>query len=252
MNYNTDKDNNRTDNEFEVANNPKQENSESGHEKEANHAPAKTVTESSNHNEDSPKISHEPRTHPATETDTTSLDNEEDKPIDGTHPGEEAEITTETVRYQPAGIPSRALSYLADILIIYALTNLFFGGLPAAESPLWIVSLASVGIIGSLYFLLTTYFFQQTIGKMIFGIEVIGSDGNKPGFLSLIFREVIGRLVSQLGGLHIGYLWGAFHPRRQTWHDIFGETYVVCKNEDEQEKYIEIERETNIESRQPA
>ncbi len=157
---------------------------------------------------------------------------------------EGAEKKTEIVRYRPAGVTSRVLSYLADILVIYALTNLFFGSIAASASgtSLWIVSISTVGIIGSLYFLLTTYFFRQTIGKMIFGIEVVGMDGKRPDFVSLIFREVVGRLVSQLGGLHLGYIWGAFHPRRQTWHDILGKTYVVHKKVEEQEKYIEIEQ----------
>lgn len=141
---------------------------------------------------------------------------------------EEMTPANEKISYQPAGFGIRLSAYLIDLVVILAITNFTAARSPVIDSSsLLIPGLASLGIVGSLYFLLMTGFFRQTIGKMITGIEVIGIDGRTPGWSNLFFREVIGRFIAQLGGIYLGYIWVAFHPRKQGWHDRFGDTYVV-------------------------
>ncbi len=136
---------------------------------------------------------------------------------------------THSHTYRPAGFFIRGVAFCLDLLVISAFIGLLRGltGLNLSSLPLAGVSLMALGLLASLYFLLMTRYFSQTLGKMIMGIRVIQTDGLPPGWFTLLFREVIGRHVSQLGGLHLGYLWGAFHPRKQTWHDLISDTYVI-------------------------
>lgn len=147
--------------------------------------------------------------------------------------------------YRPAGFGIRFFAYVIDLIVIASITTIVIARFITITADSFYgllgLNLGTVGIIGSLYFLLMTKFFGQTIGKMIAGIEVIRTDGETPDWLSLLFREVIGRLISQLGGLHPGYIWVAFHPRKQGWHDSLGDSYVVYKKENTAANYIEID-----------
>jgi uncharacterized RDD family membrane protein YckC len=77
------------------------------------------------------------------------------------------------------------------------------------------------------YFLLMTRYFSQTLGKMIFAIKVIPAeaDGGKLNWLTLLFREIVGRFISKL--LFIGYIVAAFTREKKALHDIFADTRVV-------------------------
>ena len=116
---------------------------------------------------------------------------------------------TEEIIYRPAGVGIRFWAYLIDLIVILAFINLFIShSLESMALNLAFVGigLSSFGVLASLYFLLMTKIFGQTIGKMIVGIRVIGTDGAPPDWSSLIFREVIGRFIAQLAGTHLGYL----------------------------------------------
>lgn len=139
---------------------------------------------------------------------------------------------TEEIVYRPAGVALRFGAYLIDLIIIFALTNLFLPNTMADENTFRNLAFIGIGasafgVLASLYFLLMTRIFGQTIGKMIMGIKVIGTDGFPPGWSSLFFREVIGRFISQMAGVHLGYIWAIFNLRKQGWHDFLGDTYVI-------------------------
>ena len=68
----------------------------------------------------------------------------------------------------------------------------------------------------------------QTIGKMIFGIQVVNSQGNIPAIGSVLLREVVGKFLSAIA-LGLGYLWVAWDKNKRGWHDHIGGTYVVRK-----------------------
>lgn len=64
-----------------------------------------------------------------------------------------------------------------------------------------------------------------TPGKLALGIRVLRSDGHAPGAVHGAARY-IGKAVSG-AVLFLGYLWAAWDPQRQAWHDKFADTYVV-------------------------
>ncbi|PTH69176.1 RDD family protein, partial [Staphylococcus agnetis] len=79
-----------------------------------------------------------------------------------------------------------------------------------------------------LYFVLMTKYFQQTLGKMILGIKVYRKDLKKPLWSDVIFREWIGRIISNIL-LGLPYLAVFFTPKHIGVHDYFADT-VVIKN----------------------
>ena len=132
--------------------------------------------------------------------------------------------------YRLAGFWTRFLAYMIDILTIVSISGIILRGY-AKEIPLLGISMVSIGIIGFIYFVVMTKLLGQTLGKMIMGIKVIRIDNKELDWITLIYREGIGRFISQLLGLHLGYIWCGFSPRKQTWHDSISDTYVVFIDE---------------------
>ena len=70
-----------------------------------------------------------------------------------------------------------------------------------------------------------TKFFNQTLGKMVFGLKVLTIENKKPNWSTILFREWIGRFIS--GTIFILYLVVAFLPKKQGIHDLFADTTVI-------------------------
>ncbi|WP_409276319.1 RDD family protein [Neobacillus sp. SCS-31] len=129
-----------------------------------------------------------------------------------------------------AGFWMRFWAYLLDLIVIGSLFRLLAkpvlrlldievsGGLFSAGT---IVSAA----IFYLYFVLMTKYFRQTLGKMVFGLAVIGINGGRLTWMDILFREWIGRFISST--IIVLYLIPAFHPKKQALHDLFADTVVV-------------------------
>lgn len=84
-------------------------------------------------------------------------------------------------------------------------------------------------ILGLFYFIFMTFRFNQTLGKMALGIEVVRVDGQPNQLGNLFFREVIGKTLSTIIFL-IGYMMVAFDPKKRGLHDRVAQTYVVWKS----------------------
>lgn len=67
----------------------------------------------------------------------------------------------------------------------------------------------------------------QTLGKMALGIKVISADGSPVSWGKALLRY-LGYIISGLI-LALGFIWVAFDPQRQGWHDKIAGTYVVPK-----------------------
>ena len=80
-------------------------------------------------------------------------------------------------------------------------------------------------IIGIAYFIILWSWRGQTVGKMVAQIKVIRTDGTKVGVGTAIIRY-LGYIVSILT-LFIGFLWIALDRRKQGFHDMMADTYVV-------------------------
>ena len=85
----------------------------------------------------------------------------------------------------------------------------------------WLLPVSVIsGLLGLAYEV-----FGWSPGKAALGVRVIRGDGHRPGLIHGAARSV-GKSISG-AILFIGYLWAAWDPKRQTWHDKFADTYVV-------------------------
>ncbi len=82
-----------------------------------------------------------------------------------------------------------------------------------------------LGYIGvAAYFVLLTYFAHGTPGKLLFRLRVVTED-REWTFLNILYRETVGRFLSSL--LCIGYLAIIVTEKKQGFHDMLSDTYVV-------------------------
>ncbi|WP_246050024.1 RDD family protein [Aquibacillus sediminis] len=141
--------------------------------------------------------------------------------------------TTESDR-RYAGFWMRFWAYLADLVIVFSINGIlllpfrFINDGAGLDIGIWPVA----GIVGSivfyLYFLMMTKYFQQTLGKMIFGLKVVRQDAEDLKWSDLVFREIVGRFIHRvffIAGLL--YLAVAFSSQKQGIHDMIGDTRVV-------------------------
>ena len=135
--------------------------------------------------------------------------------------------------HQRAGFWMRFWAYLIDIIVIGSLSRLLIKPI----FRLFDISLADTGIFSPYvivdsvlffgYFVLTTKYMNQTLGKMVMGLRVVSLNGNSLDWNTLIFREWIGRYISAV--LMVGYIVIAFNPKKQGFHDMFSDTVVVLE-----------------------
>lgn len=137
----------------------------------------------------------------------------------------------EQIEEKTAGFWMRLWAFVFDILIVSAIVgivvnpifHLFDWSLSEEKwySPMTIIS----GLFYYAYFVLTTKYWQQTIGKMIFGLKVKHLNDEKLGWLTVLFREVVGRFISNK--LPIIYIMVAFMPNNKGLNDIIADTVVI-------------------------
>lgn len=149
------------------------------------------------------------------------------------HSGNQLMESGNVITLRVVGFWNRFFAFIIDLLVIAMSSQIFFrlvwpSGLETTTVKSFIlINSLFPGIWGSLYFVLMTMYFGQTLGKMIMGIKVVRKDGHPLSWLTVIMREVAGRILAQLLGTYLGYLVCAFHPRKQGLSDILGDTYVV-------------------------
>lgn len=78
------------------------------------------------------------------------------------------------------------------------------------------------------YFVIATALTGGTLGKRALRLCVVSDDYQRPGWGTVFYREVVGRILSG-SSLFIGYLWAAFDKNKQAWHDKVADTYVMRK-----------------------
>lgn len=128
----------------------------------------------------------------------------------------------------------RFVSYIVDIIVLWAVAQLTIVPVLTVlgvRDVFYVIPALSIENIATtllyfIYFTLMTYFFKQTLGKMIFGISVISADGSKLTFSQVFYRETIGRIISNFL-LYLPYLAVLFTQAKIGLHDFIGDTYVV-------------------------
>ncbi|MDX8044394.1 RDD family protein [Gracilibacillus sp. S3-1-1] len=135
-----------------------------------------------------------------------------------------------------AGFWMRFWAYLVDLLMVFSINGVlliplkFMNEGSPIEIGFWTLNLIISSIVFYLYFLLMTKFFQQTLGKMIFGLRVIREDREALRWSDLIFREVVGRFIHRVFPITILlYLFVAFTPQKEGIHDMVGNTRVIAE-----------------------
>lgn len=139
------------------------------------------------------------------------------------------------VSFDLAGLDSRALAFLIDVVLISLVALLAYGigtyslkdpaidspGFGRAFTPIYLL----LFFLASSYFVILNGYSGKTIGKMFMGIKIISDEGNPIGFWQSFVRW-IGYYVSGIF-LFIGFIWSFFDPNYQSWHDKIAGTYVV-------------------------
>ncbi len=82
------------------------------------------------------------------------------------------------------------------------------------------------GILGLVYYVLMTYKFGATLGKMAMNIAVRHEDGSSLSLVDVLLREVVGKFLSTIV-FALGYFWMIWDPKKQTWHDKLAKSVVV-------------------------
>ena len=146
---------------------------------------------------------------------------------------------------QYAGFWIRLVAALIDGIILGIISGIVqavFGGvfgvalLTGPQEPSPATAGLFVGIFGAMFFIIVaidmvyyvglTATYGATVGKMILGLRVVDTNGQKIGFGKAALREVVGKWISGLA-FGLGYLWVAFDEKKQGWHDKIAGTLVV-------------------------
>ena len=97
--------------------------------------------------------------------------------------------------------------------------NNAFGVIWIGVALLWL-------LLPGLYFVLFTGISGQTLGKKFVRIKVVNAQGNIPVLGHGALREVVGKIISTIP-LRLGFFWIGWNERKQGWHDVLADTYVV-------------------------
>lgn len=128
-----------------------------------------------------------------------------------------------------AGFWPRFWATILDSMVLLAMSYLLFDPIRkilGVEKDLYSIVDLMETIVGFIYYIVLTVKYGQTLGKMAVGIQVITQEGEPLTWGKVIYREIIGKIVSCLV-LFIGYLAVAFDSKKRAWHDRMARTYVV-------------------------
>ncbi len=151
------------------------------------------------------------------------------------------------LRVRAAGFPRRLAAALVDLTIVTlvaagvaALAAVALGAeLPTAKefgadfvmaglldrNPMVAGALGLLFGMSALYQVYLGGILGQTLGKRLFGLRLISSQGKAPGPLIACARFVAMTLSLGIAGL--GFLWCIFDRERRALHDHLSSTYVI-------------------------
>jgi uncharacterized RDD family membrane protein YckC len=132
-----------------------------------------------------------------------------------------------------AGFGVRFGALLSDLLIFWISGRFLRGAIGSVlPDPMVLgrfrLSTVVLAVLFWAYLVLTTGVIGGTLGKRAFGLRVVSKDFGRPDWATVLFREVIGRIIVA-GLFFVGYLWVAVDRRKQGWHDKIADTFVVKK-----------------------
>lgn len=141
-----------------------------------------------------------------------------------------------------AGFFVRLAAYLLDMLLVSAVllivrlpiwaTGLFNPQNILVKDFIFKYSVADIlfYVLTTTYFVLLTYFTGSTLGKKLFNIKVISTEGRRLTFFEILFRETFGRFLSKII-IYIGYIMAGADRQKRGLHDLLSDTCVVYCHE---------------------
>lgn len=144
-----------------------------------------------------------------------------------------------------AGFCVRFLAYIIDLILLGCIKGLIigpivgFGGLQDTYFGIRLFSVENIlsAIIYFSYFILMTYFFRATLGKMILGLQVMSTREHKLSLSTVFTRELFGRYISNFFWSLL-YLVVLFNPKKRGIHDMLSDTYVVKEDKHHIRQFI--------------
>ncbi|MBM7697776.1 RDD family protein [Kurthia huakuii] len=140
-----------------------------------------------------------------------------------------------TYEAKAAGFWIRLCAYTVDVLLIWAVLKLLivhnlFRLTGLDDVTVWVFSLENIvaGLAFYLYFVLMTKLLGQTLGKMIFGLQVVSDYGAPLSWTTVLVREWFGRYISAT--IQLLYVIVAITPQHKAIHDYLADTHVVQEN----------------------
>ena len=152
-----------------------------------------------------------------------------------------------TDQFQHAGFWRRLAAYTIDTLPIVAATAGFFYAFLGFDE-VWrdyqagprdldarIRFLAHRTAIRNLSFVIWLLYslameaspFQGTLGKVALQIKVVDSSGKRIGIFRSVKRNAY-KIITYMT-LGVGFVWTGFSKKKQAFHDMLAQTYVVCR-----------------------
>ncbi len=133
-----------------------------------------------------------------------------------------------------AGFVPRLAAFAVDHLIVGVIQFGVWLGFGLWDSvfaqPVWFQYTGNALImaaISAVYFILLTGLCGTTAGKALLQLKVQRTDGGKPGWWTVIYRETVGRFLTGL--LCIGYIVLAIDSEHRGFHDMLSDTRVVYR-----------------------
>jgi uncharacterized RDD family membrane protein YckC len=124
-----------------------------------------------------------------------------------------------------AGAGKRLGGFFIEVVLSYAVIGV--GMLLDAASGTFPAFYAAFGL-GWLAFYVVLWAQGRTPGKLILGMRVIRTNGERVGFWRMAYREIIGKFVSAIA-LYIGFLSIAWDKDQQGFHDKIADTLVISE-----------------------
>lgn len=141
-----------------------------------------------------------------------------------------------------AGFFVRLAAYIIDLIIVGTASIV-------VRFPIWLTKIANPDnflvtdfifeysvadilfyLLSVTYFVLLTYFTGSTLGKKLFNIKIISTEGRKYTFFEILFRETVGRFLAELI-IYIGYFVVGIDKNKRGLHDYLSDTCVVYCHE---------------------
>ncbi|WP_414053454.1 RDD family protein [Macrococcus equi] len=144
-----------------------------------------------------------------------------------------------------AGFGIRFLAYVIDLILIHCINSIItapivkIGGLEDVYLGIKLFSVEHIlsAIIFFSYFVILTYCFRATLGKMILGLKVLSTKEDKLSVETVLTRELFGRYISK-SFFSLLYLVVLFNPKKRGIHDLLSDTYVVKEDKEHIRQFI--------------